>query len=298
LESDDVNDESRPRPKARHLAALAVMLSLAGAESASATQLGFTDDPLNIARAAPAVQGTSKVARIPVSWSTVRTHGWAVVDTAVNAVRASRQRIMLTVYGLGAPDLTQLRAFFVELNARYPDLWAVQAWNESNLDHIGGDLSVEETVAIVETARDALPGVRIIGPGVSPTVPGAKGYQRRLYKALPNQVGVGINVFTYSQKRLKKDLRAAYRRAKRDGGKAKVYVTEVGIHAGFFSNQARFSAKAFKLLRREGAAIVVFYRLLRNPNATAKWELEGRFNVLNDNLSPTPTFTALKRASR
>lgn len=275
-----------------------VALALVGAETADATRLGFTDDPSSVARAAPAVQGTSKVARIPVFWTGVRASGWGEIDPAFNAARASGRRVMLMVYGLQAPDLGEWSAFMRELKARYPDVWAVQAWNEPNLEKIGGGLSVDQTVAVVQTARRALAGVRVVGPGVSPTVPGAGRYQTRLYRALPKKVGVGVNIFTYRRKNVVADVLDDYRKAKADGGKAKVYVTEIGFHGAYFPDQAAASAKAFKALRRERAATVLFYRLLTDATATAEWELTGDFAVLNDNLTPTPILAALRKASR
>ncbi len=285
------------------LAALVALIALPSQALAKkgTTRLGFTDSPTAIAEAAPAVAGTSKVSRIPVSWTAIRAtgpSGWADTDLAVNAARASGQRVLLTIGGLEAPDLVEYGSFLREARARYPDLWAVQAWNEPNLENIGGILSVEQIVAIVQTAQQALPGVRIIGPGVSPTVPGANRYQAQIYKALPNSVGVGVNIFTYRSKKAVDDVLAKYRKAKKAGGKAKVYVIELGFHGAYFPNQAKASAKAFKALRREGAATVIFYRLLTDHKATAKWELTGHFNVLTDDLSPTPIFTALQNASR
>lgn len=275
-----------------------VSRAIEAAKAARATLLGFTDDPSRIVRAAPAIQGTSQVARIPLYWTGVRLSGWGEIDLAVNAARASGQRLLITVTGLAAPDLGEWDSFLRGLHARYPDLWAVQAWNESNLANIGGDLSVEQTVAIVQTARQALPGVRVIGPGVSPTMPGAGRYQAQLYRALPNSVGVGINIFTYGRKNGVADALAAYRKAKAAGGKAEVYVTELGFHGGYFPNQAAVSAQAFKALRKEGAATVIFYRMLTDPTLTANWELTGHFNVLNEDLSPTPILAALRKASR
>ncbi len=269
----------------------------AAKKKAEPTLIGFTDDPPRLALGAPAVAGTSQVARIPVYWTGVGINGWGQIDEAVNAARASGQRILLTVTGTVAPDLGEWDAFLRELHARYPDVWAVQAWNESNLANIGGNLSVEQTVAVVQTAAAALPGVRIIGPGVSPTMPGAARYQTQLYRALPNSVGVGINVFTYSRKAGVADALAQYRKAKAAGGKAKVYVTELGFHGAYFSNQATVSAQAFKALRKEGASTVIFYRLLTDPLLLVNWELTGHFNVLNADLSPTPIFAALQKAA-
>jgi hypothetical protein len=283
------------------LAAFAALLALpsqALAAGGGATLLGFTDDPSRIARAAPAVQGTSKVARIPVNWTGVRASGWGEIDAAVNAARASGQRTVLTVTGQRAPDLGEWESFLRELVARYPDLWAVQAWNEPNLEDIGGDLSVEQTIAIVRSARQALPGVRLIGPGVSPTVPGDGRYQTRLYRALPKQVGISINIYTYRRKKLAADVRAEYRKAKKDGDGAKVYVNEIGFHGAYFPNQAAASAKGFKVLRRRQAAAVFFYRLLADHTNRKEWEVTGHFNVLNDDLSPTPILAALQKVSR
>lgn len=297
----DAPDASESKLRAAlGLAALAALIALPSPALAAGepTRLGFTDDPSAIARAAPAVQGTSKVARIPVFWTMVRAYGWAEIDTAVDAARASGQRIVLTVTGLEPPDLGEWESFLRELHARYRDLWAVQAWVEPNLENIGGGLSVEQTVAIVQTARRALPGVRVIGPCVSPTVPGAGRYQARLYRALPRKVGVGINIYNYRRRHVVGDVRAEYRKAKADGGGAKVYVTEFGFHGAYFPNQAAASAKGFELLRRRGAAAVFFYRLLSDPTATASWELTGDFSVLNGDLSPTPILTALRKASR
>jgi hypothetical protein len=286
----------------KRLAVVALMaaLSLTGAEAASATQLGFTDDAAKVARAAPAVRGTSEIARIPVKWSGIQAEGWGWewLDSAVNAGRSSGQSVMLTVYGAEAPNLADWQSFLRQLQARYPDLWAVQAWNEPNLANIGGGLSVEQTVAIVNAAREALPGVRLIGPGVSPTVPGADQYQTELYRALPNDIGVAVNIYTYRDERLVPDVRQEYRAAKADGGEAEVYVTEFGFHAAYFANQAQASAKGFKALRRKGAAAVIFYRLLSNPLSQSNWERTGNFAVLNDDLSSTPVLDALRTASR
>src|SRR4051812_34295541 len=159
----------RFRPFFLALACAAVFGTLPSAASAS-TLLGFADDLGRVTQAAPAVTGTSEVARIPVSWVGVRDNGWAPVDAAADAARASGQRLFFSVSGLQAPDLTEWQTFLTNLQARYPDLWAVQAWNEPNLLGIGGDLTVEQTVAIVQAARAALPGVRLVGPSVSPTV--------------------------------------------------------------------------------------------------------------------------------
>lgn len=277
--------------------ALAAGSGEAAKKKGEPTLIGFTDDPSRVAEAAPAVAGTSQVARIPVYWTGVGINGWGQIDEAVNAARASGQRILLTVTGTVAPDLAEWDAFLRQLHGRYPDVWAVQAWNESNLAHIGGNLSVEQTVAVVQTAAAALPGVRIIGPGVSPKVPGARRYQTQLYRALPNSVGVGINIFPYNRRAGVAQALAQYRKARAAGGKAKAYVTELGFHGLHFSNQATVSAQAFKALRKAGASTVVFYRLLTDPLLLVDWELTGRFNVFNADLSPTPIFAALQKAA-
>jgi hypothetical protein len=264
--------------------------------AAGPTVLGFTDDLSRITRGAPGVNGTSEVARIPVNWTGVHANGWEPVDAAVAAARASGQRLFFTVTGMEQPDLTQWRLFLIELRLRYPDLWAVQAWNEPNLDHIGGNLTVDQTVAIVMAARDALPGVTLVGPSVSPTVDGAAEYQRQLYAALPDDIGVGVNIYTYRPASPVEDVVDDYRQAKADGGAADVYVTEIGFHGAVFDNHALASAQAFEALRQEGAASVIFYRLLSNPDSTSKWEQTGHFAVLNDDLSPTPTLIALHNA--
>jgi hypothetical protein len=278
------------------LSALAALPGSAWAKSDS-TLLGFADDLGPITRGAPGVAGTSQLARITVSYPSARDDGWAAVDAAVAAARASGQRLFFTATGLQAPtDLSDWGAFLQELRARYPDLWGVQAWNEPNLERIGGNLTVQQSVAIVEAARQALPGVRLVGPSVSPTVPGAADYQHQLYAALPDDIGVGINIYTYRRRSAVKDVRANYRRAKRDGGGADVYVTEMGFTAAKFKNQARASAQAFEVLRQKGAATAIFYRLLTDHASTIAWEQTGKFAVLNDDLSPTRILIRLHRA--
>lgn len=273
-------------------AALAVVPSSASAS----TLLGFTDDLGRITRAAPAVAGTSQVARIPVSWVGVRQNGWTQLDPAVDAARGSGQRLFFAVSGLQAPDLLQWRLFLTELRLRYPDLWGVQAWNEPNLEDIGGGLTVEQTIAIVQAAREALPDVRLVGPAVSPTVDGADAYQQALYAALPDDIGVGVNIYTYRKANAVPDVVADYQQAKADGGAAEVYVTETGFHGGYFPDQAKTSAQGFEALRQQGAATVIFYRLLSNPASPSKWEQTGNFAVVNGDLSPAPTLIALHNA--
>ena len=279
------------------LAALIALPSQALAAGKGKTQLGFTDDAARVARGAAAVEGTSKIVRIPVNLLEVQEGNWEETDLAVRAARAGGQRIVITIGGLEAPDLGEWAATLRQLRARYPDLWAIQAWNEPNLEQIGGLLSVQQTLALVETARAALPGVRLIGPSLSPTVPGAASYQTQLYRALPDDIGVGVNIYTYRKKQLVKDVCTQYRKAKRDGGKAKVYVTEFGFHGAYFPNQAAASAKGLRVLRGQKAAAVFFYRLLADHTNRRPWELTGHFNVLNDDLSPTPILGALRKAS-
>jgi hypothetical protein len=278
------------------VAALAALPAFASAASTTPTLLGFADDLGRVTRGAPGVAGTSEVARLPINWVGVRTNGWEPVDQAVDAARASGQRLFFTVTGLQAPDLAEWQSFLTDLQARYPDLWAVQAWNEPNLGAIGGDLTVDQTIGIVQAARSALPGVRLVGPSVSPTVEGAADYQRQLYAALPDDIGVGVNIYTYRKDSPVADVLDDYHRAKSDGGAADVYVTEIGFHGAVFSNQALASSQAFEALRQEGAATVIFYRLLPNPDAVPRWEQTGHFAVLNDDLSPTPTLIALHNA--
>ena len=288
----------KPRSLLLVLASFAALCALPapGAVASGPTLIGFTDDLGRVTNAAPGVGGVSQVARIPIYWHGVRASGWGEVDAAVQAARASGQRLLLTVTGFQAPDLGEWAAFLTELRTRYPDVWGVQAWNEPNLADIGGNLSIEQVAGVVDVARQVLPGVRIVGPSISPTVPGAAEYQTALYAALPDDVGVGVNLFTYRNNTAVEDVVADYRKAKADGGSAPVYVTEVGFHGAYFDDQAANSARAFGALKREGAETVVFYRLLANRFATANWELTGNFNVLNDDLSPTPILTALKGA--
>jgi hypothetical protein len=151
-------------------------------------------------------------------------------------------------------------------------------------------------VPIVLAARAALPGVRLIGPSMSPTVAGADAYQTQLYAALPDDIGVGVNIYTYRDGHLIEDVVAMYRKAKADGGSADVYVSEIGLHGAYVADQALASAQAFEALRREGAAAVLFYRLLSNSASASNWELTGGFAVLNDDLSPTATLLALHAA--
>ena len=275
---------------------IATLFALTSAARADATVLGFTDDLGHVDQAAPVVAGTSSVARIPIYWTGVKTNGWDAIDPAVDAARASGQHVLFTITGVEAPNLAEWSAFLVQLHARYPDLWGVQAWNEPNLANIGGLLSVAETAAIVQTAHAALPGVRVIGPSVSPTVPGAANYQTELYGALPDDIGVGVNIFTYRGNSAIADVVEQYRKAKADGGGAEVYVTEIGFHGAYFDDQALNSGQAFGALRTEGAAAVIFYRLLTDPKLTANWEITGRFAILNDDLSPTPILPALQNA--
>jgi len=292
--------DARPRTLLSTALGLALLLAALIALPSHAlgkTQLGFTDDLPRITRAAPALQGTSKVVRIPIQWTGVRASGWGEVDSAVNAARASGQRVMLAVSGGAAPDLGEWASFLREAHARYPNLWAIQAWNEPNLEQIGGDLPVGKVVSLVRTARAVLPGVRLVGPSVSPTVPGASRYQARMYRALPSDIGLGVNIYTYRRRNLVEDVCAEYRKAKADAGKAKVYVTEFGFHGDYFPNQAAASATGLKLLRGQKAAAVLFYRLLANHASEAKWEQTGHFNVLNDDLSPRPILGALRKAS-
>jgi len=275
---------------------IATLLTLSSAARADATVLGFTDDLGHVDQAAPVVAGTSSVARIPIYWTGVRTNGWGAVDPAVDAARASGQQVLFTITGVEAPNLDEWSAFLRELHARYPDLWGVQAWNEPNLANIGGLLSVGQTATIVQTAQAALPGVRVIGPSVSPTVPGAAAYQTELYGLLPDDIGVGVNIFTYRGKSGIADVVEQYRQAKADGGAAEVYVTEIGFHGAYFADQALNSGQAYGALRAEGAAAVIFYRLLTDPKLTVNWELTGRFAILNDDLSPTPILAALQNS--
>jgi hypothetical protein len=289
------------RLQTRSLIGVLVLAALtavpATASASDDTLLGFGDDLVRVTRGAPGVAGTSELARIMVDYADVRSKGWADVDAAVDAARASGQQLAFTVTDQVAPDLADWQLFLAELAARYPDLWAVQAWNEPNLANIGGDLAIDQTVAIVQAARVALPGVRLIGPAVSPTVDGAAAYQSQLYAALPDDIGVGVNIYTYRDAHAIEDVVADYRQAKADGGGAEVYVVEIGFHAAYFSNQALASAQAFEALRQEGAAAVLFYRLLANPVSASNWELGGKFAVLNDDLSPTPVLLALRGAA-
>lgn len=270
--------------------------SSAAAQASSPTLLGFADDLSRVTRGAPGVTGTSEIARLTIDWAGVDRNGWEPVDAAVDAARASGQRLFFTATGLQAPDLAEWQSFLADLHDRYPDLWAVQAWNEPNLAQIGGDLSVEQTIAIVQAARAALPGVRLVGPSLSPTVPGAETYQQQLYAALPDDIGLGVNIYTYRSASAVADVVADYRQAKADAGAAEVYVTEIGFHGAYFGDQPLAAAQGFEALRQEGAATVIFYRLLSNPASQAKWELTGNFAVLNDDLSPTPTLSALHAA--
>src|SRR6188768_371297 len=101
------------------LASFAALLVLP-ARGMAETYLGFTDDFKRTARAAPVVQGTSQVARLTISWRGVMGAGWSEVDEAVNAARASGQKVLLTIYDTQMPDLGQWTAFLGALHARYP----------------------------------------------------------------------------------------------------------------------------------------------------------------------------------
>ena len=112
-------------------------------------------------------------------------------------------------------------------------------------------------------------------------------YQTALYAALPDDVGVGVNLFTYRNNTAVEDVVADYRKAKADGGSAPVYVTEVGFHGAYFDDHPANSAMAYGALKREGAETVVFYRLLPNPSRRPTGGYRN-FDVLNEDLSPTP----------
>jgi hypothetical protein len=116
------------------LVLLAALIAIPSKAVASdGTLLGFGDDLNRVTQAAPGIAGVSQVARIMVDFEGVSESGWGEVDAAVGAARASGQALMFTVTGLRAPDLVAWQAFLGELRTRYPDLWAVQAWNEPNL---------------------------------------------------------------------------------------------------------------------------------------------------------------------
>src|SRR5215471_18641775 len=94
----------------RNLLATATIAAFAATTSSASavgpTVLGFNDDLGAITRAAPAVAGTSEVARITLNWAGVRRDGWSQVDAAVGAARASGQRLFFTATGIQAPDLS------------------------------------------------------------------------------------------------------------------------------------------------------------------------------------------------
>jgi hypothetical protein len=291
-----------------------------------------------------AARANARVIRFPLDWTTVQPQSadrwhWSDYDRLFSAAKAQGLGVILEPTGTpcwargafgcldgtdpGPPDPAfdfQWARFVRRAVRRYPDITALEVWNEPNSDCFWEDGPDPARYATLlreayQASKSARPDVPVLFGGIVPPGlcrPGEDGYVQFLKAAdAAGAVGHydGIALHPYPVPFGRTDYRervlgliAHVRKAlPRKKEKLPIWITELGIsthgsQAVSEQMQAQRLPALYKLLARvPHLPVVVIHRLFDDPAAEAP---EDGFGLLRSDLSPKPAYGKMRRAFR
>jgi polysaccharide biosynthesis protein PslG len=306
---------------------------------------GYNEDwPLRVGEVRLAGAGGARLLRFPADWGTVQPSGpgswdWSLLDQIHAQAAASGVRLIFEAYGspcwahpsLGCPGpfggsppdpvhLEHWGAFIAAAAGRYPDLAAIEVWNEPNLQPFWSIAPDPERYAsLLTAARRALADVPSRPPllfgGLAPLTsdgPGSISYQRFLARALDAGAAGNFDalaIHPYALPFNRPDYLAETRRllgaarlilARRGLGDTPIWATEIGFStagSGAVSpnEQANRLARLWQLLKRiPGVEAAVVHRFFDQPGGGS----ESGWGVVGATGEPKPAFHSLAERFR
>jgi polysaccharide biosynthesis protein PslG len=295
-----------------------------------------------------ATQAGARVIRFPLDWATVQPRdstrwNWRVYDRMFAAARAQGLGVILDPTdapcwahpALGCPNPLatpappdpafepQWELFINRAVRRYPDVTALEVWNEPNSYCFwsGGPDPARYTALLkgaFRAARSVRPDVPVLFGGLVPQSfcgPGVHGYLDFLRKAYaagaagsfdalalhPYPLPFGRSDYREEVLRLIAKARAvvAQKQGKKKGSKMPVWITEIGMptagnEAVSEQDQAlRLGALYGLLARVPNLPVVVIHRMFDQPG---EGEQENGFGLLRSDLSSKPAFQVMEHA--
>jgi polysaccharide biosynthesis protein PslG len=301
---------------------------------------GYNEDwPLRVGQVGLAGAGGARLLRFPADWGSVQASGpgnwdWSLIDQIHARAAASGIRLIFEAYGspcwahpsLGCPGpfggsppdpahLERWGAFVATAARRYPDLAAIEVWNEPNLRpfwSIAPD--PERYVGLLTAARRALAGVPSRPPllfgglaGETLDRPGLIPYQRFLSRALDAGAAGNFDalaIHPYARPFDRPDYLAETRRllgaarlilARRGLGRTPIWATEIGFStagsdAVSADEQANRLTRVWQLLKRAPRVeAAVVHRFFDQPGGGT----EAGWGVVGVSGMPKPAFHSL-----
>lgn len=334
------------------LALAALLLALLGSERGRAAEplFGFNeswhafgDDTGRAAYRSSRAGADSN--RISVEWRFIEPiegqRDWSPYDRPYDRMRDQGQRPILTVMSAPCwaaadpecapgnppppPDAAHMEdwtEFIQALILRYPDISALQVWNEPNHGKYWADPNPDRYVAVLEAANEAAqavaPDLPVVVGGMSPArmrhQDGIRWrpFLRRIFKQGARTMSDGFAVHLYPRtsalrkpgrkvvRGVTRQLRNARRIVRKAGGgkPEPTWVTEFGIstdreaaNSVGLKRQARLLRRVYRSFRARGAASVIIHRLVDIDGASA-WE--SGLGVMHSLSNPKPAFRALR----
>lgn len=284
--------------------------------------------------------------RISVEWRFIEPiegqRDWSAYDRPYDRMRDFGQRPIITVMsapcwatddpecGPGSPPpppdeahMEDWAEFIQALLLRYPDISALQVWNEPNHGKYWADPDPGRYVEVLDAASEAAaavaPSLPVVVSGMSPARMRDRDgirwrpFLRSVFKRGARELSDGFAVHLYPRaSALRKPVRKAVRgvigqlrnarRTVRGASGARpepAWVTEFGIstdrgaaNSVGLRRQARLLRRAYRSFRARGAAAVVIHRLV-DIDAASPWE--SGLGVMHSLSDPKPAFRTLRR---
>lgn len=284
--------------------------------------------------------------RISVEWRFVEPiegqRDWSLYDRPYDRMRDQGQRPIITVMSAPCwaaadpecspsdppppPDAAHMEdwsEFIQSLLLRYPDISALQVWNEPNHGKYWANPNPDRYIAVLDAAYEAAqavaPSLPVVVSGLSPArMKGKDGirwrpFLRRIFKRGARELSDGFAVHLYPRaSALRKPVRKVVhgvirqmrnaRRIVRRAAEARpepVWVTEFGIstdrdaaNSVGLRRQARLLRRTYRSFRACGAASVIIHRLV-DIDAASPWE--SGLGVMQTLSKPKPAFRVLRK---
>jgi hypothetical protein len=248
----------------------------------------------------------ASIGRVSVHHGEVQAFGWGRFDDAYEILRARGIRPLMVLTGGRShtmpPDEWQTlnRAFA----RRYPGA-ALKILSETNHPGFGGRFSPRQYAHRLKQAESAIRSVRptatVIASAAAPRATyrdphrDAVRYTRRVFNHIGprRKIHAAAHIYPYEKRSPIKEAKNALRATRRASRGRPVWVTETALRGHIFGNgveRARKSARLLRVLRREGARAVIFWRLRDDPR---RGDRDGAFDVHD---KPTVLYRALRRA--
>jgi hypothetical protein len=249
--------------------------------------------------AAMAKKAGSNVARIPVPWGAFEKapgqYDFGELDRVVKALEAKGIKPLLVP--VGTPDWAATEG---SPKARYPNAAAIEVWNEPNLSDYGSIPPAEYakmlTMANAEI-RQRNSGMKVVSAGISPKA-GWQDYMRTMLREAKGDYEVAIHPYGRGSKPVEKTVdifESADKLTNR-----KLWATELGFSTGDMGpkQQGKALAKAYELLKKEGAAAIIAHRLIDDPGYKPGDDWEQGLGVVGSDGERKPAFRMLRHAVR